>query len=205
MISNASHSAPQQPAPIILASTSAYRRQLLERLGLPFAQQSPVCDERALESQHQGTPEQLVALLAQEKANSVAVQHPQSVVIGSDQCGAVDQQILGKPGTAERAVEQLALLSGRSHRLCTAVTLIWGDKQAHHIDVTTLHMRNLDRSALERYVERDQPLDCAGAYKLELAGVSLFERIESTDHSAITGLPLLWLTTTLASWGFALP
>ena len=126
-------------------------------------------------------------------------------MIGSDQCGAIDQQILGKPGSVEGAVDQLSLLSGRSHRLCTAVSVIWGDRQAQHLDVTTLMMRQLDRPALQRYVERDQPLDCAGAYKLELGGISLFETIESDDHSAITGLPLLWLTKTLAEWGFALP
>ena len=206
-----------------MASTSAYRRSLLERLGIPFEQIAPVCDERAIEAQHTGSPETLVERLAQEKAASVAQRYPHAVVIGSDQCAAVDDTILGKPGTAERAVDQLALLSGRTHRLCTAVCVYQphaltgasGENNERrdtspplhhtHLDVTSLTMRDVDRAALQRYVTRDQPLDCAGAYKLECSGISLFSGIQSNDHSAITGLPLIWLSQTLINLGFSVP
>ena len=193
------------PPPLILASTSRYRRALLERLGISFATEAPRCDEEALK-QPGMAPQALAEFLAEAKAASVAEAFPEAVVIGSDQLVALDDEVLGKPHTAPAAVDKLARLSGRSHRLITAL-VVAGPHGARrrHTDITTLAMRALDRAALTRYVAADQPLDCAGAYKLECRGIALFERIDSADHSAITGLPLIALTGILRDLGFAVP
>lgn len=194
--------------PLILASTSRYRRALLERLGLPFTAVAPACDEDALKDPRL-TPQALAEFLAEAKAASIAVQQPEAVVIGSDQLAALEVDgrwtILGKPGTSAKAVDQLALLSGRTHILITAMVVARGAERWRYTDITRLTMRRLDRAALERYVAADQPLDCAGAYKLECRGIALFEAIESADASAITGLPLLALTRILAGLGYAIP
>lgn len=196
------------PLPLILASTSRYRRALLERLGVPFTAVSPACDEEALKDPSLA-PQALAEHLAEAKAASIAHQHPQAVVIGSDQLAAVEIDgrwtILGKPGTAARAVDQLAMMSGRTHVLITAMVVARGSERWRHTDLTKLTMRRLDREALERYVAADQPLDCAGAYKLECRGIALFESIASADASAITGLPLLALTRILSGLGYAIP
>lgn len=196
------------PLPLILASTSRYRRALLERLGVPFTAVSPACDEEALKDPRLA-PQALAEHLAEAKAASIAHQHPQAVVIGSDQLAAVEIDgrwtILGKPGTAARAVDQLAMMSGRTHVLITAMVVARGSERWRHTDLTKLTMRRLDREALERYVAADQPLDCAGAYKLECRGIVLFESIASADASAITGLPLLALTRILSELGYAIP
>lgn len=193
---------------LILASTSRYRRQLLERLGVPFRAVAPDCDEEALKDPSL-SPQNLAEFLAEAKAASIAQQDPTAVVIGSDQLAAIEINgawtILGKPGTAARAVDQLALLSGRTHLLITAMVVARGAERWRHTDLTRLTMRQLDRAALTRYVDADQPLDCAGAYKLECRGVALFSAIDSADASAITGLPLLALTRILAGLGYAVP
>ena len=196
------------PSTLILASTSRYRRALLERLGVAFTALTPACDEDALKDPRLA-PRALAEFLAEAKAASIAVQQPTAVVIGSDQLAAVEVDgrwtILGKPGTAAKAVDQLALLSGRTHVLITAMVVARGAERWRHTDVTRLTMRQLDRAALERYVAADQPLDCAGAYKLECRGVALFAAIDTADASAITGLPLLALTRILAELGYAIP
>jgi septum formation protein len=196
------------PSTLILASTSRYRRALLERLGVPFTAVAPACDEDALKDPRLA-PQALAEFLAEAKAASIARQQPAAVVIGSDQLAAVEVAgawtILGKPGTATKAVDQLALLSGRTHVLITAMVVARGNERWRHTDITRLTMRQLDRPALERYVAADQPLDCAGAYKLECRGITLFETIDSADASAITGLPLLALTRILAGLGYAIP
>jgi len=193
---------------LILASTSPYRRVLLARLGLPFRVCAPACDEEALKDPRL-TPQALAEKLALAKAESLVAAHPTAVIIGSDQVAAVEcdgaWRLLGKPGSAERAVDQLALLSGREHVLVTAVTLVQGQRRWQHTDVTRLTMRALDKAALARYVAADQPINCAGAYKLEERGIALFSRINSADHTAITGLPLIALGNALAEWGFAVP
>lgn len=196
------------PPPLILASTSRYRRALLERLGVAFTALAPACDEESLKDPNLA-PQALAEHLAAAKAASIAVQQPEAVVIGSDQLAAVEIDghwtILGKPGTSARAVDQLAMMSGRTHVLITAMVVARGAERWRHSDLTRLTMRRLDRAALERYVAADQPLDCAGAYKLECRGIVLFERIDSADASAITGLPLLALTRILAGLGYAIP
>ena len=190
--------------PLVLGSTSRYRRALLERLGVPFTAVAPACDEEALKDPRL-TPQALAEMLAEAKAASLLPTQPQAVIIGSDQVCALDDELLHKPGTAERAVAQLRRLQGRSHRLITAMTVIHGARRWRHTDVTTLVMRPLTEAALIRYVAADQPLDCAGAYKLEQRGIGLFERVDSADQSAIVGLPLIALAGILREIGFAIP
>ena len=139
------------------------------------------------------------------KASSLAGEEPGSAIIGCDQLVSFDGRIFGKPGTVDRAVDQLAAMAGQTHELITALVVIRGDETFRHTDVTRLRMRPLSRDAIERYVAADRPLDCAGSYKLESRGIVLFDRIESDDHSAITGLPLIALVTILRELGFAIP
>jgi septum formation protein len=191
-------------AHVILASTSPYRRQLLERLGLPFEVEAPGVDEGTVQGLGYA-PRRLAEELAAAKAAAVARRHPAALVIGSDQVCALGERIFGKPGTAAAAVEQLSLLSGRTHELLTAVCLRRGEQVLSHTDVARLTLRELPLEALGRYVAADRPLDCAGSYKLEQRGIALFERLECEDHSAITGLPLLALCRMLRAFGVELP
>jgi septum formation protein len=189
---------------LILASTSPYRRTLLERLGVPFRCLPPRFDEAAFPADGLG-PRTLAEALAAEKALSVETDAPDAVIIGSDQLVSLDGTIYGKPGTAAKAVEQLVSMSGRSHQLFTALAVRHLGRTIRHVDVTVLRMRSLEPEAIGRYVERDRPYDCAGSYKLEAAGITLFDRIETEDHTAITGLPLVALTTILRGLGYRIP
>lgn len=190
---------------LVLASTSPYRKVLLDRLGLPFSQASPKCDEDAFTTQRALGAAGLARLLATEKVNSLISQYPLDTIIGGDQVVDLDGTILGKPTTIDAAIDQLIELSGRTHRLATAVA-VWDEGRLNtHVDITTLTMRTLELSAIRRYVEADQPLDCAGSYKLESRGISLFERIETADYTAIIGLPLMALTSMLRAVGYVIP
>jgi septum formation protein len=191
---------------LILASTSPYRRTLLERLGVPFRCVAPPVDEDALKREMTGANHrELAERLAIAKAASVAAIEPGAVVIGGDQLVSFEGEILGKPGTIERAIAQLERMSGRSHELITSIVVRNSDRNDVHTDVTTLHFRPLTLEEIRRYVEFDRPIDCAGSYKLESRGITLFERIESADHSAIVGLPLIALTSILRSIGLVIP
>lgn len=189
---------------LILASTSTYRAQQLQRLGLDFETRDPEVDE-ALFKQAGFTPETLAEVLALEKAKQVSLQNPDAIVIGGDQLVSFGNTILGKPGSEQAAVEQLLSMQGHSHILITAIAVSGPKLIETHINHTVLKMRRLDRDAIQRYVQFDQPLDCAGAYKLESRGITLFEEIQSTDHSAITGIPLIALTSLLIKAGITLP
>jgi septum formation protein len=190
---------------IILASTSPYRKQLVDRLGLPYVQVAPHCDEAALKDIPYPGAAGLARMLATEKANSLIGDHPLDTIIGADQVAELDGNVLEKPGTPERAIDQLIELSGRSHRLATAVA-VWDDgRLSTHVDITTLTMRAIELSAIKRYVEADYPVDCAGSYKLESRGITLFERIETADYTAIIGLPLMALTSMLRAVGYVVP
>jgi len=189
---------------LILASSSPYRRELLARLGLAFRCIEPGVDEETIKRSLLD-PTVLAETLARAKAESVAAYLPEAVVIGSDQLVAFDGRIMGKPITAERAVEQLLCLAGHEHQLITSAAVADVSGTETVTDVTTLLMRTLSRSEAERYVEVDRPLDCAGSYKIEARGIALFDRIDSRDHSAIIGLPLLAVCRMLRSRGFALP
>jgi len=192
------------PRELILASTSPYRRELLARLGVSFRALAPACDEDAFKAQGLA-PEALAETLALAKAKSLQRDHPAAVIIGSDQVAAVDDEILGNPGSEVAAHAQTARLAGRTHRLITAVAVVHQDRVLRHTDIARLTMRPLSQEQIERYVAIDTPIDCAGAYKLERAGIALFSRIESADYTAIVGLPLLALTAMLSQFGFEIP
>lgn len=189
---------------LILASTSPYRSGLLRRLGVPFRALAPGVDEESFKATP-GEPRALAERLAFAKATALAAAHPGATLIGSDQVVAFEGRILGKPGTVEAATEQLMAMAGRSHELITAVAVWQGGEVVAHTDVTTLWMRDLRRDEIARVVEADRPIDCAGGYKLEARGITLFERIESADQTAIIGLPLIALTTILRGLGCPIP
>jgi septum formation protein len=191
---------------LVLASTSPYRRILLERLGLPFRCRAPLVDEEE-ETERLGpiTPGELAERLAELKALSLAGPGPDATIIACDQVAAFEGRAYGKPVTFETAVEQLLAKSGREQTLITALVVWQGGRTFRHTDITTLKFRTLTRAEVERYVHADQPLDCAGAFKLEERGITLFERVESADFTGITGLPLIALTTILRDLGYPLP
>ena len=191
---------------LILASTSPYRRALIERLGIPLRSVAPDVDEDAWKAQAGGIgPGDLAARLALAKAASVAAIEPRATVIGGDQLAWFDGRVLGKPGTPEAAVDQLRAMASRTHDLITAIAVIHGGKTYAHTNVTSLTLRPLTLAEIRRYVMADLPLDCAGSYKLEARGIALFERIASDDHSAIVGVPLIALTSILRGIGYAIP
>ena len=189
---------------LILASPSKYRKALIERLGVPFRCVDPMVDESTWKAAI-SDPRSLAEALALAKARAVAGRFPAAVVIGGDQVVALDGQILGKPGTDERAVAQLRAMAGRSHGLITAMAVVAPGRTYQETDVATLGVRPLSLGAIERYVAVDHPADCVGSYKLEARGITLFDRIEARDHSAITGIPLIALTSILLELGFTIP
>ncbi|HXS27926.1 MAG TPA: Maf family nucleotide pyrophosphatase [Steroidobacteraceae bacterium] len=190
-------------APVILASSSPYRRMLLERLAAPFSTEAPGVDEDDIAGER---PAERAQRLAAAKALAVARRHPEAVVIGSDQVAAAGELVLEKPATLARAREQLAALSGAEARFYTACAISApGGFGAAHLDETRVRFRSLSAQEIERYVIREQPLDCAGGFKAESLGIALFERIESSDPTALIGLPLIWVASVLRRLGCAVP
>lgn len=195
------------PPPLILASTSAYRRALLERLGLPFAMARPEVDETPQPGE---SPQTLAVRLARAKAEAVLAGAEAgggaAWVIGSDQVAELDGEPLGKPGTAERAVAQLGAMSGREVRFLTALCVAGPDgRRFESLDVTTVRFRSLSADEIARYVECERPLDCAGSFKSEGLGIALFESIDSRDPTALIGLSLIDTARALRAAGFAVP
>ena len=189
---------------LVLASSSSSRRGLLQRLGVPFDIEAPIgVDEEAVQRAI-SDPVDLVRTLAIAKAQEVAARFPDAFVIGSDQVAvAPTGEILGKPGTSERAVAQLKSLRGTVHKTHTAVCVCApGGEQRIHVDTHVLHVRALTDAQIAAYVEREQPLCCAGSYQLENLGVALFERIEGDDSTAVVGLPLMATVRMLAELHF---
>ena len=190
---------------LVLASTSPYRRALLDRLGVAHEAVAHRADERAPGPAGE-TPDALSVRLAGAKADSVAALRPGAIILASDQVVDLDGDILGKPGDAEAAVAQLGRLSGRTHRLLTAVALRHPDGRTETaLDVHRMTMRVLDEATRRRYVTRDAPIDCAGAYRIESLGIALFDAIEGADFTAIVGLPLVTVARLLRTAGFAIP
>ncbi len=189
---------------LILASTSPYRRVLLERLDIPFETVRPEVGEEPLEGE---LPMDRASRLSIAKAQEVASRYPDAVVIGSDQVAAAGSRILDKPGDAATCRAQLAALSGTSAKFYTGCAVIKPSASVRlvHVDTTTVYFRPVSASEIERYVEREKPFDCAGGFKAEALGVTLFESVESCDPTALIGLPLIWLTSALRRAGFALP
>jgi septum formation protein len=187
-----------QKKQLILASTSKYRRELLERLAIPFEAKAPLYDEDK-EKTPGMAPRALAEKLALGKAQSLAREG--LVVIGGDQLVAFEGQILGKSHTAEKAVEQLLAMQGKTHELITAICVFDGMKAIPYTDITHLKMRPMTRAEIERYVQLDNPIDCAGSYKIEKHGIMLFDKIDSQDFTAVTGLPLMELRKILERCG----
>ena len=188
------------PAPArILASSSCYRRQLLDRLGLEYACVSPEVDESVMPGE---TPLQVCSRLARAKALAVAALHPEAVVIGSDQVCDLDGAALGKPGGFERALAQLKAMQGRSVVFHTAVCVARpGGSCEETVSDTRITMRRLPDIALVEYLRREEPYNCAGSAKIERLGIALMQSVESDDPTSLIGLPLMRLTSMLARAG----
>ena len=190
--------------PLILASTSRYRAELLGRLGIEFSAQNPAVDESEGRTE---SPRARAFRLSESKAEAVATKFPGAVVVGGDQVPAASTAILHKPGNAANCREQLKLLSGSTAEFYTACTVRCFETgvKLTHVDMTAVKLRPLSDAEIERYVEREQPFDCAGGFKAEALGITLFERIDSEDPTAIVGLPLIWLANALRAVGFRVP
>lgn len=193
---------PNSKKELLLASTSKYRQAQLAQLGLPFHTQKPLIDEEK-EKDPRLTPLNLAVHLAYLKAKSLAQDN--RVVIGADQLVSFNGKVLGKPGSREKAIHQLLEMQGQRHELVTSVCVFDGNQPHPFTDITILHMKKLTREQIERYLDLDEPFDCAGAYKIEKHGISLFHQIESQDFSAIQGLPLLELARVLQTCGYRIP
>jgi len=176
---------------LILASTSVYRRQLLQRLGLPFRQVAPCFEESG--DTTQGIA-QLVRSNTLGKGRSILQQYPAAIVIASDQLAVFDGHILGKPGSVARAMAQLATLSGRRVTFLTGVALLEEDRCRYALERYEVFFRKLSQSEIRDYVQRDMPLDCAGSFKSESLGIALLERMRGDDPTALMGLPLIRLS-----------
>lgn len=190
--------------PLLLASSSVYRRELLARLRLPFVCSSPDIDES---HRPQEPAIELVKRLAREKAQALAGTFPDHLIIGSDQVAVLGERIIGKPHTFEMARDQLLAASGASVTFLTGLALL--NSQTGHCQVDcvpfTVHMRTLDQESIERYLHAEQPYDCAGSFKAEGLGVSLFQRTEGPDATSLIGLPLIRLIDMLLVEGVQVP
>jgi len=189
--------------PLILGSTSQYRRDLLGRLRLPFTCERPDVDETP---QHGERPDALASRLALAKAVDVAARHPGTWVIGSDQVATLDGRPLGKPGNRDTAIAQLSVMSGRSVIFHTALAIVsHGQPPLQAQDRTEVAFRELGPDETARYVDAEQPFDCAGSFKCEGLGIALFDAIRSEDPTALIGLPLIATARLLRVAGYALP
>ncbi|HEY0768081.1 MAG TPA: nucleoside triphosphate pyrophosphatase [Steroidobacteraceae bacterium] len=190
--------------PLILASTSPYRRELLARLRLAFEAMPPEVPEEPIDGE---SPADCALRLALAKAQVISAKYPAALVIGSDQVAAAGERVLGKPGDAARCRAQLASLSGKTARFYTACAVLAeaAGVRLAHVDTTTVVFRSLTAEEIERYVACERPYECAGGFKAEALGISLFECIESQDPTALIGLPLIWLAGALRGAGYHLP
>jgi MAF protein len=194
----------EAPAQLVLASTSPFRRELLSRLGFPFEILAPEVDESRLPGE---PPEELVQRLSEAKARAGAAQFPHGLIIGSDQVAVVAGEVLGKPGTHERAVAQLRKLSGQTVTFLTGLCLYDAARGTADTRLVPFRVRFriLDDARIERYLRREQPYHCAGSFKSEALGITLFEAMQGDDSTALIGLPLITLTSLLAKAGVVLP
>lgn len=188
---------------LVMASESRFRRGQMDRLGIDYIACAHAVDERA-EEPAGASPDEIAAHLAVAKATSIADRFPDAHILGSDQVVDLDGQVIGKPGTVRAALDQLARLEGREHRLVTAVAMRLPDGSIEQeIDVHRMRMRPLTEAERARYVEATQPLDSCGSYIIEGRGIALFEAIDGTDFTAIVGLPMIAVVTMLRRAGFA--
>jgi len=188
---------------LVLGSSSPFRKMLLERLMVPFTTANPDIDESPLPNE---TPIQLVERLAIEKAQAIAPKHPNSLVIGSDQVALHGDEIVGKPHTHERAVEQLKQASGKQITLYTGLALINSNNNQVQSEVIpfTVHFKQLSDYVIESYLHKEKPYNCAGSVRSEGLGVALFERFDGDDPNALIGLPLIRLVAMLENQGYDL-
>ncbi|MFN3454624.1 MAG: Maf family protein [Pseudobdellovibrio sp.] len=197
---------------LILGSTSVYRKELMQKLGLEFNCIKPLCDEEILKQQlldAKASPLKVAESLAMEKALSIqntltSQEKISTTIIGCDQLVDFNHQILGKPKTPDTAIKQLSLMSGKTHNLITSVAILHGEQQWTLNHISKMVMKDLSLREITHYIEKDQPLDCAGSYKIECSGIALFKKIETDDFSAIQGLPVMWVSQILQEIGYAL-
>lgn len=189
---------------LILGSTSPFRRALLEKLNLPFEVDSPDVDETRRGEEH---PAEVVVRLAEAKARDVASRHPDTLVIGSDQVAGVDGAVLGKPGGRQAAIAQLMAASGRVVTFYTGLCLLNESSGHCQMDCETyqVHFRDLGRDQVTRYVDHERPFNCAGSFKSEGYGITLFSALRGRDPNALIGLPLIRLIEMLEQEGIRLP
>jgi septum formation protein len=194
---------PSAPA-IVLASSSHYRRGLLDRFLDEYEAVSPHVDE----SNDQGMgPQELASHLARKKAETVSINARDALIIGADQLAVLDDQVLGKPGDHQKAVEQLLAASGKSVSFLTAVCILdpIGRTRYEHVDKTTVRFRQFDRRLADSYLHHDKPYDCAGSFKIEGAGFVLFESVTTDDPTALIGLPMIWVSDVLLKLDYLIP
>jgi len=189
---------------LVLGSSSPFRKELLDKLGLPFSTAAPDADE----TRHKGEkPTDLVMRLSEAKAKAVADSHPEALIIGSDQVACVDEQILGKPDNRENAIAQLGAMAGKTITFYTGLCLLNSKTNRSQVlcEPFHVHFRQLSNAQIERYVDREQPFNCAGSFKSEGLGITLFRRLEGDDPNTLVGLPLIRLVEMLDKEGVVLP
>jgi MAF protein len=189
---------------LVLGSTSPFRKTLLEKLGIPFTSASPNINEVALANEN---AQQLVTRLAEEKTNAVATTHPNALIIGSDQVATIDGSIIGKPGNRAKAIEQLMQASGKKVTFYTGLSLYNSRTEQRQLccEQFHVHFRSLELGQIERYLDIEQPYNCAGSFKSEGLGIALFRKLEGDDPNSLIGLPLIRLIDMLANEGVSVP
>ena len=177
---------------IVLGSSSPFRKALLEKLDLSFECDSPDIDETPMKGEH---PKDMVARLAKQKADAIAERHPQSVIIASDQCATLDGKIIGKPGDHATAIEQLTAASGRTVTFYTSLCVFNAGTNQYQetVEPFYVYFRELTESQIDNYLKKEEPYNCAGSFKSEGLGISLFDRLEGNDPNTLIGLPLIQL------------
>ncbi len=190
--------------PIVLASSSRYRRGLLDRFLDDFESVTPDVDETPVPGM---TPRELAGSLARRKAEAVSSSHRDALIIGADQLAVLDQRILGKPGDHQSAIEQLLAASGKTVHFLTAVCILdpASRRRYEHVDDTVVRFRRFDRRLAEAYLRHDEPYDCAGSFRIEGAGFVLFEAVQTDDPTALIGMPMIWTAARLQELGYLLP
>ena len=189
---------------VLLASSSSYRRGLLDRFLDTYEAVTPNVDE----SNDQGLPPaELATYLARKKAEAIAINARDALIIGADQLAVLDDQVLGKPGDHQKAVEQLLAASGKAVTFLTAICILdpINRMRYEHTDTTTVRFRQFDRRLADAYLRHDEPYDCAGSFKMEGAGFVLFESVKTDDPTALIGLPMIWLADRLLQLDYLLP
>ena len=190
--------------PIVLASSSRYRRGLFDRFLDDFESVTPDVDETPEPGMDAQT---LAESLARRKAEAVSSSHRDALIVGADQLAELDDRVLGKPGDHQTAVEQLLVASGKTVRFLTAVCILdpASRRRYEHVDTTLVRFRRFDRRLAETYLRHDEPYDCAGSFRIEGAGFVLFESVQTDDPTALIGLPMIWVAGRLRELGYLLP